>query len=528
MRARYLTVFALFGWVSGVAVLGQEPLPSPPPTVGTIEIVGYEVFDETGETFFAPYRFANKVHVRTRDRVIRRELLFVSGDPVNAELFEQTERNLRGLRFLRDARVETTAVDADGDGRVERVDVRVVTWDAWSLAPRVDFEQVEDHTIWEAGFSEKNFLGLGKAITVTHRTNLDRTSDRVLYRDPQLAGSRFMLTASLAKFSDGDEEFMTLTRPYFSLRDKWTFSIKGGAFSRRDPLFRDGEEVGRLQHRAEWGDLELGRAIRQRSTSAVRFYGAYRTREEHVGSYIRDFGIVEVGISSVEHRFTRLTHINRFERTEDFNLGAQSHATVGLSTPTLGGGAGRVFFIAAGHSRGIAFRPDHLLLARVGVAARHEPRQWLNALAEARVDYLRKHATRHVLVGKIEFRRGHNLDPEVQILLGAESGLRGYPVRQFAGDSSLLLSAEERWFIADDVGQLVSLGTAAFVDSGFAWSERYSLSLRDLKTAVGVSLLVGSNRLSTRGGVRFDVGYALTPVGDTGRWVFAVGSEIGI
>ena len=58
------------------------------------------------------------------------------------------ERNLRGLRFLRDARVETTSVDADGDGRVERVDVRVVTWDAWSLAPRVDFEQVEDRTVW--------------------------------------------------------------------------------------------------------------------------------------------------------------------------------------------------------------------------------------------------------------------------------------------------------------------------------------------------------------------------------------------
>ena len=113
-------------------------------------------------------------------------------------------------------------------------------------------------------------------------------------------------------------------------------------------------------------------------------------------------------------------------------------------------------------------------------------------------------------MGKAEFRRGHNLDGEVQLLLGAESGLRGYPVRQFAGTRSLLLSAEERWFIADDVLQLVSLGLAAFVDSGFAWREDEAIDLGALRTAVGGGLLVGSNRLSASGSARFDVGYAST------------------
>ena len=519
-------MLALLGGVSGVVAAGQDT-PPPPPSIGTIEFVGHQVFDEPATGFSAPYRIANKVHVQTREDVIRRELLFASGDPVSSELLEQTERNLRGLPFIRDARIETTSIDEDGDGRAERVDVRVVTWDTWSLTPRVDFEQIADRTIWEAGFSEKNLLGFGKEVTLTHRTNLDRTSDRFSYRDPQLAGSRFMLTASLAKLSDGDEEFFWLDRPYFSLEDEWAFSIRAGAFSRHVPLFEDSEEVRRLRHRGQWGALELGRAIRHRASSAVRFHVAYRTQEERVGSDGRDFGIVEVGIRSVEHRFTRITHVNRFERTEDFNLGAQSYATVGLSTPAFGGDNGRVFFVAAGHSRGVAFRPDHLLIAEVGIVARHEPGQWRNALAEAGVYYLRKHATRHALVGQVGFRGGHNLDPEIQLLLGAESGLRGYPVRQFAGTRSLLLSAEERWFIADDVGQLVSLGAAAFVDSGFAWPEGQRLSLGDLKTAVGVGLLVGRNRLSTRNGVRFDVSYALATVRDAGRWAFAVGSEIG-
>ena len=57
------------------------------------------------------------------------------------------------------------------------------------------------------------------------------------------------------------------------------------------------------------------------------------------------------------------------------------------------------------------------------------------ALAEAGVYYLRKHATRHALVGQVGFRGGHNLDPEIQLLLGAErraAWLSGAAVRRHA------------------------------------------------------------------------------------------------
>ena len=526
LRARFVTAIVI-PLALGCAVSAAGQKASPPPIIGTIDIVRNEIFDERSGRFAAFYQVANKTHISTRERIIRRELLFATGEPVNDERLEQTERNLRALAFLRDARVEAVPVDDDGDGQAERVDVRVVTWDAWSLTPRVDFEQVDDRTLWEAGVSEKNLLGLGKSVTVSHRTDLDRTADRVLYRDRQLAGSRFTLIASLANLSDGDDEFFLLNRPYFSLEDAWAFSMGAGMFSRRDPLFADGQEIDRLRHRAQWGDLELGRAVRRRPTSALRFHVAYRIREERIGSDRRDFGIAEVGVRSIGHRFTRLRHVNRFERTEDFNLGAESYATVGLSTSALGGGDDRVLSVAAGHSRGVAFRPDHFLVADIGIVGRRESGRWLNALTLTRARYLRKHATRHLLVGRAELQWGHNLDPEVQLLLGAESGLRGYPVRQFAGTRSLLLSAEERWFVADDIGQMVSLGVAAFVDSGFAWPEGDSLSLADLKTAIGVSLLVGSNRLFlVGGGVRLDIGYAVVSVPDIGRWAFSFGSDI--
>lgn len=522
--ARWTTV--LLTAMSAALVSGQDRAVTPSLSIGTIEIVSHEVFDEPARGLAAPYRMANNIHMRTRAGVIRRELLFAEGEPINRERLEQTERNLRSLPFLRDARVETTAVDEDRDGRPERMDIRVVTWDTWSLAPRFDFEQLEDRTIWEIGASEKNLFGLGKAIRVSHRTTLDRTTDRIVYQDRQLAGSRLALTASLANLSDGDEEFLTVDRPFFSLEDRWGLSMRAGTFSRTDPIFEDGAEIDRLRHRGQWGDVEVGRALLRRPTSALRMHVAYRSRSERVGGDARDFGIVEVGIRSVEHRFVRLSHVNQFERSEDFNLGAATYGTVGVSAPVLGGSEQQAVFLSGGHTRGVAFRANHFLLAGVGFAGRHELGAWRNALTEARLRYLRKHAMRHALIGRVTYRHGYNLDPEVQLLLGTETGLRGYPVRQFAGTRSLLLSAEERWFVTDDVGQLLSLGLAAFVDSGFAWPEGRGVDLEDLRTAIGASLLIGSHRLSTRGGVRLDIGYGLRPAEGAGHWVFTAGSDI--
>ncbi len=494
----------------------------PQPVIGEIDVVGHEVFDVGGS---APYRLANRLHVRTRERIVRNDLLFETGDPVDYELIEQTERNLRGLPFLRDAMLETTDVDTDGDGMADRVDVRVTTWDRWTLSPRVDFQQIEDRTLWELGASEKNLLGFGKAVTYSHRQNLDRTIDRLTYDDQQLLHTNISLTGTLSELSDGYERLLIVDRPFLSLRDPWTYTLGAGGFRRTDPIVEQGVEVDRLPHRGRWGDLALGRAIVRRDAHAVRLLGAYRFRSDHVGADRREFGIAEIGLQAVSHRFVRLTHVNQFERTEDFNLGTESHFTVGVSAEALGG-AGRATFVAAGHQQGVIFRDDHFVILNATVGGRREGDLWRNLAASASARYLLKPSSRTALIGRADYVHGHRLDPEVQLRLGIESGLRGYPVRQFTGTRSLLLSLEERWFVADDVWQLFSLGVAGFFDSGFVWPEGHPVRFSDLRSAVGVSLLVGSHRLASRGGVRFDLGFGLNPVDGVKRWVGTAFSDL--
>ena len=80
--------------------------------------------------------------------------------------------------------------------------------------------------------------------------------------------------------------------------------------------------------------------------------------------------------------------------------------------------------------------------------------------------------------------------------------------------------------MVDDLGQLLSLGFAGFVDSGFVWSELTPVDPSDLKTAVGISVLLGSTRLSRRPGIRIDIGYGLNAVEGASRLVFAAGSDL--
>ena len=81
MRSRFQIINALSVCLTCVSAVSatEEPgfvgLP-----IGTIEIVNHEVFDEPATGVAAPYRIANTVHIRTRDEVVGRELLFETGD----------------------------------------------------------------------------------------------------------------------------------------------------------------------------------------------------------------------------------------------------------------------------------------------------------------------------------------------------------------------------------------------------------------------------------------------------------------
>src|SRR5947208_16177851 len=84
--------------ISGSPARGQSY-----PTIATIRIDREDVFDlDNPDERHLPFIWADRLHVETRDHVIRRELLFQEGDPADPDVLCETARNLRRLGFLHD------------------------------------------------------------------------------------------------------------------------------------------------------------------------------------------------------------------------------------------------------------------------------------------------------------------------------------------------------------------------------------------------------------------------------------------
>jgi hypothetical protein len=488
--------------------------------VETVEIVRHEIFDDRDEPLSWPLRLVNRLHPVTREAVIRRELLVAPGECADPEALAQTERNLRRLAFLRDARVE---VEPAGNGAV---DVRVSTFDAWTTVPLFRLAKVGNRRVWTAGLAERNVLGRGLQVSFVRRADLERDQTIVGLRDPRLFGSRVQARASFAARSDGNRADLEVGRPFFALDTTWAYAARLEAFHQVDPVYDAGERVGNLPHSARRLELEGGRLVRRTATGAIRVNLAYRRWRDTVAADIRRFGVLEANVSLEEHRFLRLTHVNRFEAAEDFNLGHQLAATAAVSEAALGGEGGSTLFLAATERKGVSLGGERFLLGSLEWSGRHRHGRWENAIGEAQVDGFSRLGARAVVLTRAEYRHGSHLDPEVQVTLGAQNGLRGYPVNQWVGTRSLLFAIESRLFVADDIKQLASIGLAAFAEAGYAWPELRPVALRDLRGDAGLGLLIGRNRLTTsRRAIRFDLAYAFNPPPGRGHWLLSAGLE---
>ena len=128
--------------------------------------------------------------------------------------------------------------------------------------------------------------------------------------------------------------------------------------------------------------------------------------------------------------------------------------------------------------------------------------------------------TRHVAVMHVEGGWLNNPLPGEEFDLGLGSGPRAFGSHAFTGDRSFFATAEYRYTMASDLGGLVGLGIAGFVDHGGAW---YSGSPRRVGWDAGVGLRVGASRSSDTPALRFDLARRFSNDVEPAGWVLTVG-----
>src|ERR1700727_719957 len=178
--------------------------------IGRVEIATHNIFDENDprETN-GLFRLADRLHIRTKHATIQAQLLFASGDKYLARKLAETERALRLLPYVYDARIVPVRY-ADG-----KVDIRVITKGVWTLSPGISFARSGGTNDTKFNLQDTNFLGWGKTLQVSRGSTVDRTSDTVSWLDPNVLGSRWTSAIPYSDSSHGSQGLCVGTHPFY-------------------------------------------------------------------------------------------------------------------------------------------------------------------------------------------------------------------------------------------------------------------------------------------------------------------------
>jgi len=507
-----------------------QPVANAPPTfpeleavqarIGEVRVRTEDVFDtQDAKEAGALYRWANALHIQTRTGVIENALLFKRGDPVSVAVIDETERLLRGERYLYDVQIRPTAY-RDGV-----VDIEVVTRDSWTLVPGLSAGRAGGENTSGIRLREYNFLGTGTTLGIGHSNGVDRSSNQLLVSNDRVFGSRTAATLSLASNSDGERYAASVVRPFYSLDATWGAGATAVKDNRIDAVYNAGNVVSEYRHRQQQAEVFAGWS-RGRVDGWVQRYSvgvsllddafepepgrtapsALNADERLVGPFVR--------YELIEDRYAKVINRDMIGVPEFLALGLASTVQLGWASTALGSSHDAVLYQAS-VSRGFVPSPEQTLLASASIEGQYTDGHVRKQLFGVEGKYYLQQSKRWLFYAAASGDLLTNPDVLDMLLLGGDNGLRGYPLRYQAGDRRALLTLEERIYSNLFVWNLFRVGAAAFVDVGRAWGGPHVNTVNPGWLAdAGVGLRLSSVRLSTKDIVHIDVAFPFNATPD--------------
>lgn len=494
------------------------------------------------------YQSVNNLKINTKPEVIKAELLLKEGEEFSFFAASESERNLRQLGYLTNVQISATR-DVPGNSTCSVV---VKAQDTWTFIPTFGYSSGTGQKSVSAGLSESDLLGLGKRAELLFREEDNRSSIEAVYEDPRVFNGDHRFLGALFHRQDGERQVFQYGLPYRTLLDleSWTSSIDTADTLGR--LWKNGEEEYLFgQQRA---DLELSYSYAlKRAPDRIKRAGlGWRYiedtfRQATTSDYDdldldpdtvsndpirlaenRRFSGPEFTYQVIEPDFITAQFVDRFERVQDFNLGRE-YLTSLMVAPGFTGSKNSTLLGNANISDGMRFGDAGFVRGEMGVASRYASSQFANTLARTQIFAAHGFAPTfvkdrpfgsHTFVGRFFIEYGDRLDEDRQLLVGSDNSLRGYQEKSFGGDKRFVLNLEDRITLASNVGQLVTIGAAAFVDVGGATYQSMSTLFGDsIYSDVGVGLRFAFPRSSGGRVFRIDLAFPLRTGPDgSDRW----------
>jgi hypothetical protein len=499
--------------------------------IGRIVIVNQNIFDpEDPEEDTLLFRWANALHIRTRPEVIERALLFRTGDPLTVRLIEETERLLRGMRFLYDVSLRPVAY-RDGV-----VDIEVATRDTWTLSPGFSASRSGGTNTTSGAIQEVNLLGTGIAMSIGGFSNVDRSGVSFQFSNDRALDGRTSIGVGLVENSDGRRRSARLVRPFYALDTRWAAGVTVDDDDRIEAVYNGGEKVSEYRYRQTVAEAFAGWSTGEVDGWVRRYSVGFALRER---SYAVEPGLVPppafppdetltgpfVRFELIEDRFEKARNLDQIDRPEFLALGFASTLQLGRAS-TAFGSSSDAWVYSASISRGFEPTPSRRLLASANLTGRYAEGGVSRQRAGGRAQYYHPHASRWAFYASASADVLTNPAPLDALLLGGDNGLRGYPLRYQSGTYRALLTLEERLYTDQYWFRLFRVGAAVFFDTGRAWGgDNVNTVNPGWLSNVGFGLRVFSMRAAFGNVLHLDVAFPLDADPSMKRVQFLVSSR---
>jgi len=471
--------------------------------IGTIRVDPRNIYDlsDPRENSW-PYRLANSLHARTRPHTVAKQLLFKSGDRVSVRTIAESERLLRGNRYLHDVEIRPAAY-RDGV-----VDIDVITRDSWTLDPGISISRSGGSNSSRVYANEKNLAGWGVSVGVNYSKNVEHAGTQLSYSDKHVIFPWTSLDASVSRLNDGSQWSLAFGRPFYATDTPWAAGISASHSDALNSIFDRGERVA--AYRALQSAFHASAGISSPAPSgAVRHYTA--GYDYQGATYTVEPGQTPpdplpqdlvlsgpfVGYEVLNESYEKVVNREQIGRTEYFALGTKAAVQLGRSFTTLGGTVDG-WIISLGASHGRYLFGSHSLFASASLSGRLADGTRQNQLFSASLRYFIPQRRDAAFMASVNADVYRHPDRTAPLQLGGDNGLRGYPLSFQSGERRALLTIEERVYTDWYPYRVVRVGAAVFADAGRAWNGAGEQSAgQRVLTDVGVGLRFTNPRTAT-------------------------------
>ena len=428
------------------------------------------IFDKNEQGFSAVHRWANAIHIDTKQQTLENEAaFFIEKCDKNFADMAELERHLRSRKYLRDAKVTS-------DEMVENI--TVTTWDNWSLMPTISFGRQGGESTYSFGIKERNLLGLGIDAEIQTYKNSQRKGYKLKSTIPLFRKKNIDLKLRFADNDDGTQQSFFLQKHFASFYTKHAYNIGFDEETRDDTIYQNDSELAIYSHNISFKHAEYA-WLDFNSDSALLRYRVGITQDQHKFSPVddiendfsspflpqnREFIYPWLGVDYIEKDFKKLTNIHLITQIEDFNHGWQFSSRIGISDGSKENSAWVLF--QANIDKGFEVHDKALVLMNITLNGDIYEQQSHRLLLSFNTEYFYNidpnwgfYLSNTNIVSKNQY-----LDQPVTI--GGNTGLRGFPLQYQHGEHSVKLTSEIRYYPHINLFKLFDLAGAAFLDTG--------------------------------------------------------------